>query len=626
MPQNLPDPLKPVARARKKEVYHSWRCAICSYIYREEAGEEQSHTAPGTRFEDLPQDWKCPICNAGKSSFARIEEEKVKETKRDKGTTVSDVLINQLTSFGICEFFGVPGTSSLGIIEAIRKNKDARFTLFRHEENAALAASAYHKFTGKIAVCVTIAGPGATNLATGLYDAKEDKTPVLSLNGQVSMQYAGPGGFQEIDQDAFFRPITVYNNTIYDRKMTQKILTLALQHAIVRSGVAQISVPNDVQKQQLDGKNYSLQGSIPSLKVVPDSDTLSRAAAMLDMAENPVILAGWGAFFYADILSSFSKAIDAPVLSTFRAKGILPDGHPQYVGILGSVGSPQARELVEQTDLLITLGVGFSKKTMVPEQVQILQVDREPLMLGKGDKTLPVYGDVGEVLSRLIPIVRQRGRPNSPRRVKEIVESWDAQLEKEADPNAKPIRPPYIMKVLSEVIPDDALISIDIGENAWWFGRNFKMKKQRIAMSGYLATMGFGLPGAIAAKLAYPESQVFCITGDGGFAMAMADFVTAVKYNLPMVVIVLNNHQLGMIRVEQKVENYENFATDLKNPDFAMYAKACGGEGKHVFEPDDLGRAVRWAMQLNKPVIIDVNTDPNRFSPVKDQEIHEETV
>jgi len=612
MPQNLPDPLKPAARARKKQVFHTWRCNICSYIYREEAGEEQTGASPGTRFEDLPDDWLCPVCNAGKKSFILVAEEGIGK-KGEQGTTVSEVLVHQLTSFGITEFFGVPGTSSLGIIDAIRKNKDARFTLFRHEENAALAASAYHKFTGKMAVCVTIAGPGATNLATGLYDAKEDKTPVLSLNGQVAMQYAGPGGFQEIDQDAFFRPVTVYNNTIYDRKMAQKILTLALQHAVVRSGVAQISVPNDVQKQQLEGKTCSLQGCIPSLRVVPDSDTLSRAAAMLDLAENPVILAGWGAYPYADILSSFSKAIDAPVLSTFRAKGILPDGHPQYAGILGTVGSPQAREMVEQTDLLITLGVGFSKMTRVPDQVQMLQIDRDPLMLGKGERSLPVYGDVGEVLTRLISIVRQRGRPASPGRVKEIVEAWDAQRDREADPKAKPIRPPYIMKVLSEVIPDEALISIDVGENGWWFGRNFRMKKQRFAMSGYLATMGFGLPGAIAAKLAYPESPVFCITGDGGFAMAMADFVTAVKYNLPIVVIILNNHELGMIRVEQKIENYENFATDLKNPDFAMYAKACGGEGKRVNEPDDLGRAVRWAMQLNRPVIIDVDTDPNRF-------------
>ena len=585
-----------------------WQCRICSYIYDEITGESQTHNLPGIRYEDLPEDWRCPVCQAGKNAFLPIPEENTGSAR-----TVSQVLVDQLTAFGITEFFGVPGTSALGIFDAIRINPAARFTLFRHEENAAMAASAYNKLTGKIAVCVTIAGPGATNLATGLYDAKEDHASVLSLNGQVAMQYAGPGGFQEIDQDAFFRPVTVYNNTIYDRKMAPKILTLALQHAIVRSGVAQISVPNDVQKQPLEAGLIMPQGCFPSMKISPDEDILARASAMLDLAENPVILAGWGAYPYSDLVLSFAKSIDAPILSTFRAKGILPDDHPQYAGILGTVGSIEARDLVEQTDLLVTLGVGFSKMTSVPDNLSILQVDRDPLRLGRGNRSLPVYGDVGEVLALLIPQVRQRGKPTAHRKVKAVLDPWNAQRDAEADVKAIPVRPPYIMKVLSEVIPEDALISVDVGENGWWFGRNFRMKKQRFVMSGYLATMGFGFPGALAAKLAYPDRPVFCITGDGGFAMAMADFVTAVTNSLPMVVVILNNRELGMIRVEQKVENYENFATSLNNPDFVMYAKACGGEGKRVSEPEDLGRAIRWAMQQQCPVIIDVDTDPNRF-------------
>jgi pyruvate oxidase len=194
-----------------------------------------------------------------------------------------------------------------------------------------------------------------------------------------------------------------------------------------------------------------------------------------------------------------------------------------------------------------------------------------------------------------------------------VIEPWDSQRNEEADGQAKPLRPAYIMKVLSEVIPDDALISIDVGENGWWFGRNFRMKKQRFVMSGYLATMGFGFPGAIAAKIAMPDRQVFCITGDGGFMMAMSDFVTAVRDNLGMVVVILNNHELGMIRVEQMVEKYENFATSLHNPDFVQYARSCGGDGKRVTEPEDLGRVIQWAMQQNRPVIVDVDTDPDRF-------------
>lgn len=586
----------------------SWRCSICSYLYQEKAGEPKTETPPQTLFSDLPDNWRCPVCKAGKKAFSPVKEKRSTSKK-----TVSEILIDQLTAFGITEFFGVPGTSSLGIVDAVRKNKKARFTLFRHEENAAMAASAYNKLTGRMAVCVTIAGPGATNLATGLYDAKEDHASVLSLNGQVDMQYSGPGGFQEIDQDAFFRPVCVYNNTIYDRMMAPKILMLALSHAVIRSGVSQISVPNDIQKQTVDTDIFIPAGVLPSLRISPDEETLIRAAAMLDTSENPVIIAGWGAYDYADLLVPFAKAIDAPVVSTFRAKGILPDDHPLYAGILGTVGSEYVRDLVQQSDLLVTLGAGFSKMTRIPEDAPILQIDRDPLKLGKGSRSLPVFGDVGEVISRLIPMIRQRGRMTALKKVKSATDPWNAQRNHESDGQAKPIRPPYIMQVLSDVIPDDALISIDVGENGWWFGRNFRMKRQRMVMSGYLATMGFGLPGAIAAKIAYPDRPVFCITGDGGFVMAMADFVTAVRENLPMVVIILNNRELGMIRVEQMIERYDNFATNLVNPDFVHYARSCGGEGKRVTEPEDLGRAIQWAMQQNRPVIVDVDTDPNRF-------------
>jgi pyruvate oxidase len=192
-------------------------------------------------------------------------------------------------------------------------------------------------------------------------------------------------------------------------------------------------------------------------------------------------------------------------------------------------------------------------------------------------------------------------------------QEWNMRREREADRLATPLRAPYIMHVLSDVIPEDGIISLDVGENQWWFGRNFRVKRQRFAMSGYLATMGFGFPGAIAAKLAYPDHQVFCITGDGGFSMAMSDFVTAVKYHLPIIVIVLNNHQLGMIQVEQMMEQYTNFATDLLNPDFAAFARVCGGIGMSVNQPGELGPTVNNAMTMDIPVIIDVDTDPRRF-------------
>ena len=587
-----------------------WKCTVCGYIYDETIGNQKEGIPGGTSFERLPGSWTCPVCGAGKEAFIKVPTEDI---HAGSVTTVSDVIVAELVSWGVNVVFGLPGTSSLGLVEAIRKNPGIRYYVVRHEENAAFAASAYYKFTGKIAACLTIAGPGATNLTTGLYDAKEDHASVLSLNGQVEAQYTGPGGVQEIDQDAFFRPVTVYNNTIYEKNLTLLLLTRALRYAKIARGVAQISVPNDIQKQPLEARSCIRESCLCSPDILPSDDMMKTAGLAINNAKKPVILAGWGSFPDGQLVLALAERIKAPILTTFRAKGILPEDNPWVIGILGNVGSPHARNLVNESDLVITLGVGFSKYTNVPTDKSFVQVDIDPLKLGKNQKTIALWGNCSLVLPMLLPLLQEKEDRGIQKLLVAIKEEWDLQRESEADSSASPLRPPFIMKVLSDLIPADAVISLDVGENQWWFGRNFHMKKQRFAMSGYLATMGFGLPGAIAAKIAFPDRHVFCITGDGGFSMAMPDFITAVKYNLPIVVIVLNNHQLGMIQVEQMMEHYPNYATDLLNPDFARYSEVCGGIGISVRQPGELKPAIASAMAAGRPVIIDVETDPKRF-------------
>lgn len=588
-----------------------WRCTVCNYRYSEEDGEPATKTPPGTRFAELPDMWRCPVCGAVRAAFVMVRKDAIAHEQSEK--TVSDVIIEGLVASGIDLVFGLPGTSSLGLVDAIRKNGKVRYIVVRHEEAAAMAASAYNKLTGRIAACLTIAGPGATNLATGLYDAKEDGASVLSLNGQVEMQYTGEYGMQEIDQDAFFRPITVYNNTISDRKMTLLLLSRAIRYATLRHGVAQLSIPNDIQKQPLDPSICKTEIVIAEPAITPDAASLQKARDAIDGAEHPVVLAGFGAYHDADAVLAFAEAIDAPILTTYRAKGILPEDHPRVISVLGSVGSPQARILAERADLIVAFGVGFSKFTNVPLDTRIIQVDTNPVKLGVGNMTIPLWGTCSETISLLTQMVEKKTRPGLAEEIAAMKIAWLDQLDSEADSKAVPIRPPYLMKILSEKLPPAAVICLDVGENQWWFGRNFLMKQQRFTMSGYLGTMGFGFPAAIAAKLAYPEKQVICITGDGGFSQAMADFVTAVKYDLPMVVLIMNNRQLGMIQVEQLMENYPNFGTDLHNPDFAAYADACGGAGIRVEQPGDLAGAVGKALSMNLPVIVDVICDARRI-------------
>lgn len=546
------------------------QCIICRYVYDKTKGEPSTNTNPNTRFKDLPDTWRCPICKAQKNTFSPVKEE---DPHADADTTVAEVIIAELAARGVTHFFGIPGASSLGIVDAIRKNNKAKYILMRHEENAAMAASAYNKLTGELAVCVTIAGPGASNLATGLYDAQADHASVVSLNGQAAVQFSGQGEFQGIDKNVFFRPITVFNNTIYDKKKTVELVTTALKYARIQKGVAQLSVPNTIQKELLNAQFCDSTSCIANFNISPEETEINKAVKLIDKAESPVIIAGWGAVKAAHHVLELAQKIKAPIVTTFRAKGILPDDTEWLLGILGNVGPPCTRTVVNDSDLLLVFGSSFSSLTNIPKDNPIIQVDINPLHIGKTPVTIGLWGNCTVVIPTLYEKVAFTSRPNVLPALKKMKQMWLNQLEKEADPHKTPVRPPYIMKVLSDTIPEDAVISIDVGENGWWFGRNFQMKRQKFIMSGYLATMGFGFPGALAAKLAYPDKHVFCITGDDGFAMAMADFVTAVKYNLSMVVVVLNNKQFGM-QVEQKREYYPSFVTDFNNPDFAVYAEA----------------------------------------------------
>lgn len=588
----------------------AWKCRVCGYVYDETAGIPGSGIAAGTKFPDLPGGWTCPVCGAGKEAFDAIASDDIHARSV---TTVADVMAAELAAWDVRLIFGLPGTSSLGLVEAVRKNRDLRYFVFRHEANAAMAASAYSKLTGKVAACLTIAGPGATNLITGLYDAKEDHASVIALNGQSEAQYTGPGGIQEIDQDALFRPVTVYNNTVASRDKAVLLLTRALKYSLVQRGVSQLSVPNNIQKEPLDAAVCSRESCIGSSAFVPTVERMNDAAGRINGAKNPVIIAGWGAYASGMAILEVARKIGAPVLTTFRAKGVLPENEEWVLGILGNVGSPAARKAAQEADLLIVLGVGFSKFTNVPADRPMVQVDIDPLKLGMNSRSVSLCGDCAAVIPLLLPLLHKKKAEARRAEVARMKREWDEQRDREADGTKVPIRPPFIMKVLSDVIPDDAIIALDVGENQWWFGRNFRMKRQRFVMSGYLATMGFGFPGALAARIAYPDRPVFCITGDGGFSMAMGDFISAVKYDLPVVVIVLNNRQLGMIRVEQMMEHYPNYATDLLNPDFAKYAETCGGAGIRVTRPDELQPAVERAMAMGRPVIVDVETDPDRF-------------
>jgi thiamine pyrophosphate-dependent acetolactate synthase large subunit-like protein/rubredoxin len=581
-----------------------FRCTVCNYIY-DEAKE-------GRDFSTLTDDWTCPVCNALKIVFVPLAE--AGEIKPSKQKTVSDVLVEQMAEWGINYIFGIPGTSSLGLVEASRKNTRIKYYQVRHEQTAAFMASAYGKLTGNIAACLTVAGPGAVNLATGLYDAKLDHAPVLAITGLVKRQLIGPGSFQEIDQHSFFEPICVFNKILMSEDQTTRLITLAIKHALVDRGVSHISVPNDLQKLPHEADVLPMQGRIPNRNILQCDHLINDAASAINNAKRPVIISGFGAIGQGIKLLQLAEKISSPIATTFRGKGVIDEDNKLYVGSHGTIGSTAAARLMRESDLLIVIGSSFSDMTQIPQK-RIIQIDIDPMMIAKNYPVeVGLWGNSAEVLPKLTEAVKKKPNTKYLAEITILKGEWVSQLMREADASRTPIRPQYIIKVLNDRISSNAVISLDVGENSWWFGRNFWMKQtQKMVMSGYLASMGAGLPGAMAAQIAYPDKQVVCITGDGGFSMVMGDFLTAVKYELPVKVILFNNKQLGMIMQEQKVENYPNWQTDLYNCDFAEFARNCGGIGIKVTDPKELDRSIENALSSDKPVIVDIDTDPRRF-------------
>jgi thiamine pyrophosphate-dependent acetolactate synthase large subunit-like protein/rubredoxin len=577
---------------------------VCNYVYDE--------VKEGRKFSDLPKEWVCPVCGAPKTSFVLLTE--ITEEGK-KGRTVSEVLIDQIAEWGVNYVFGVPGTSTLGVVDAIRKNSKMKYIQVRHEQTAAFMASAYGKLTDHVAACLSVSGPGTTNLATGLYDASLDHSPVLVLSGMVGRQFIGPGSVQEIDQYSFFEPICVFNKILMSEDQTTMLATLGVKHALIDRGVSNIGLPNDVQKLPYDAEIQPLEGRMPNLAFSVEDALVEKAAKTIDQAERPVVIAGFGARGQGNKLLKLAEKISCPIVTTFRAKGIIDETHPLCAGCHGGLGSTASAELVRKADLLVVIGSSFSDFTQLPQK-KTVQIDINMKMIAKSYPVeVGLLGNSAVLIPKLVERVEEKQNAEYLAEIARLKQEWIAQLQREADPAAKPIRPPYIMKVLNEKIDSYAVISLDVGENCWWFGRNFQMKKtQKMVMSGLLASMGFGLPGAMAAALAYPDRQIVCITGDGGFTMVMSDFLTTLKYQMPIKVFVMNNKSLGMIMQEQKVEGYESWQTELYNYDFADFAEHSGGMGIKVTEPSNLEAAVEKALSATKPTIVDIDTDPRRFS------------
>ena len=538
--------------------------------------------------------------------------------------TVSDLMTETMTRWGVRSVFGIVGHSNLGLAEAIRRQEEAgelRYFGVRHEGAASFAASAYGKLTGRPAACFAIAGPGATNLLTGLWDANVDRAPALALTGQVDTQVLGPGAFQEVDLQAAFGKVAQWSQPVLHGSRHAELVNLALKSAILNRGVSHLIFPDEVQVLPAPegAEAGSPEGRMTAREITPPPESLDAALALLRGSKRPVIIVGHGARFQMGPVIELAETMNAPVLTTFKGKGLIPDSHPLGCGVLGRSGTPIASWFMNESDVLVVFGASFSNHTGITPKKPTIQVDLDPMILGKFHSVeVPVWGEIGVTASLL------RGGLGDETgfmdRRNEVAERWaiwrEEKKRREADTSDVGLGSAAIFAALNRHVPEDAIIAVDVGNNTYSFGRYFECQNQAVLMSGYLGSIGFALPAAIGAWAATQENgslfhgrPVISISGDGGFGQYMAELTTAVKYDMNITHVLLNNNELGKISKEQRAGEWKVWETSLVNPNFAEYAKLCGAKGIRVESPDVLDRALQDALTHEGPALVEIVTD-----------------
>jgi pyruvate oxidase len=393
-------------------------------------------------------------------------------------------------------------------------------------------------------------------------------------------------------------------------------MMVAAKYAYKKPGVSVLSTPTDVLVEKLDEKVKVPEKRIFHNIVEAKDADMESAAELINKCTKPVVFAGWGARHAGEQLMELSKKLCAPIATTSRAKGVINETYKYSLGVLGSIGSKHASKAIRDCDLIIIIGSGFRQANLVPSGVKLIQIDLDPTRVGKTfDIDVGIVGDGKITLEELLPLIDEK--EENEEFLEGINKSREAHLkeiEEESKDLSIPINPGYIIQAIKRHADSDAIICVDVGDHTYWFYKKFICEGQRPYFSANMASMGFALPAALSAKLDFPDRQVLCVTGDGGFGMLMADFTTAIRENLAIKVIVFNDGKLKNIKKEQLRDSYPEYGVSFPNPNFAEFAETAGGEGFKVLDPRELEEVLEKAFSSDKPSLIDVEIDSEKMA------------
>ncbi|HEX9443360.1 MAG TPA: thiamine pyrophosphate-dependent enzyme [Candidatus Binatia bacterium] len=536
-------------------------------------------------------------------------------------TTAADVLVEALYDWGVSVVFGLPGDGINGIMEALRKKQDRiRFIQVRHEESAAFMACGYAKYTGKLGVCLATSGPGGLHLLNGLYDAKLDGQPVLAITGHHYHDLIDTHAQQDVDLDRVFMDVAVYNARIMGPSHVEQVAHLACRTALAYRGVAHINFPVDLQDHEIDEHSKrNVPGHTSRVFAggveVPAEYDLKNAAEILDAGRKVAILAGQGALHAGDELEAAAEKLAAPIVKALLGKAAVPDDSPYTTGSIGLLGTRPSQNALESCDTLLMVGSSFPYIEFLPKpgQARGVQIDIDPTRIGlRYPVEIGLVGDSRITLQRLLPLLRRKEDRSFLHAAQEGMKEWWKLMEERGTRRDRPMKPEVVAWELGKRLAPDAIVSGDSGTIATWFARLIPARRgQSFSLSGTLASMANGMPYAIAAQIAHPERQCVAFVGDGGFSMLMAEFATAVKYKLPIKVVIIKNNALGQIKWEQMVFlGNPEYGCDLQPIDFAAFARACGGAGFTIEDPAECGATLERALATPGPVVVEGVVDP----------------
>lgn len=549
-------------------------------------------------------------------------------------------LAQVLKSWDIDHIYGITADSINNTVDGLYQERAGlKYIQVRHEEVGALAATADAKLTGKIGVSFGSAGPGATHLFNGLYDAKMDHAPVLALVGQSSTEVMNTNFFQEMNQDPMFVDVAVFHKQVVSADQIPYVVDEAIRAAYAQKGPAVVIIPDDLSGQEIDytpiktPKIY--QQTVHS--AITDS-AITDTITALKAAKHPLLWIGRGATGARQQVVQFSEDFQVPVVAAVPGTGIMPSDHPSFMGSMGRLGTKPAFEVAQKADLILFVGTNFPFARFWPNNIKVIQVNNNPEDLGKQrDADMAILADAKEFLDTILAQNVKLPASKWLKAAQKDKANWDAWLEKLSKNDRDGLRAESVMAAIKDYAADNTVFGLDVGNNTEWAIRQIPLNRsQKFTLSGWFATMGYGLPAGMAAKLSYPERPVITISGDGGFAMVMQDLITEVKYELPIVNVVLENKSFGFIQHEKIVANQAPYGIDLQGANWAGIAENMGAIGLTATDLPSLTKAFAKIDELQKagntkPIVLDakiINNDPvdTSFMPLDPQIFDEATI